>query len=184
MAWKLGCPFLNLFWSVIKNVIEINFNSLILSQIWCSCDGASLIWNYFLDQLDATIVWFIDKPITQHVSGTIVPIFRSARLYTTAYGFQHLKVPTGVLGHREAGRVHSAECSSLQSCTPEDGHNVARNMLNYWFINKSQLLHQFGLTNHLILSHFSRCRSRIIFKKLLFGKFVSRPKCRGQRYFR
>ena len=29
--------------------------------------------------------------MTQHVSGTIVPIFRSARLYTTAYGFQHLK---------------------------------------------------------------------------------------------
>jgi len=29
--------------------------------------------------------------MTQHVSGTIVPIFRSARLYTTAHGFQHLK---------------------------------------------------------------------------------------------
>jgi len=29
--------------------------------------------------------------MTQYVSGTIVPIFRSARLYTTAYGFQHLK---------------------------------------------------------------------------------------------
>jgi hypothetical protein len=36
-------------------------------------------------------LWFIDKPITQHVSGTIVPIFGSARLYATAYGFQHLK---------------------------------------------------------------------------------------------
>ena len=28
-------------------------------------------------------------------------------------------------------------CSSLQPCTPEDGHNGARNMLSYWFINKS-----------------------------------------------
>jgi len=29
--------------------------------------------------------------MTQHVSGTTVPIFRSARLYTTVYGFQHCK---------------------------------------------------------------------------------------------
>ena len=36
-------------------------------------------------------LWFIDEPINQHVSGTIVPIFSSARLYTTAYGFQQLK---------------------------------------------------------------------------------------------
>jgi len=35
-------------------------------------------------------LWFINKPLTQHVSGTIVPIFRSGRPYTTAYGFQHL----------------------------------------------------------------------------------------------
>jgi len=40
--------------------------------------------------------------MTQHVSGTIVPIFRSARLYTTAYGLR-------VLGRREAGRVHCVE---------------------------------------------------------------------------
>jgi len=32
----------------------------------------------------------INKPLTQHVSGTTVPIFRSARPYTTANGFQHL----------------------------------------------------------------------------------------------
>jgi len=31
---------------------------------------------------------FIDKPITQHISGTIVPIFRSEILYTTAYGVE------------------------------------------------------------------------------------------------
>jgi len=29
----------------------------------------------------------------------------------------------------------------------------ARNMLSYWFINKSQLLHQVGLTNHFIPLH-------------------------------
>jgi len=33
---------------------------------------------------------FIDKPFAQHVSGTIMPILRSARPYITAYGFQHL----------------------------------------------------------------------------------------------
>jgi len=29
--------------------------------------------------------------MTEYVSGTIVPILRGARLYNTAYGFQHLK---------------------------------------------------------------------------------------------
>ena len=28
--------------------------------------------------------------MTQYISGTVVPIFRSIRLYTTAYGFQYL----------------------------------------------------------------------------------------------
>jgi len=28
-------------------------------------------------------------------------------------------------------------CSGLQPCTPEDGHNGARNMFIYWFINNS-----------------------------------------------
>ena len=39
----------------------------------------------------------------------------------------------------------------VQPCIPEDGHNDARNMLSYWFIDKSKLLHQVGLTNHFIL---------------------------------
>ena len=64
-----------------------------------------------LDQLDA-IIMIYDKPIAQHVSGTIVPIFRSARLCTTAYGFQNLKVLAGVLGRREAGRVHCVEAEN------------------------------------------------------------------------
>ena len=54
-------------------------------------------------------LWFIDKAITQHVSGTIVPIFRSARLYTTAYDLSELNMLAGVLGYREAGRVHCVE---------------------------------------------------------------------------
>ena len=30
------------------------------------------------------------KALAQHFSGTLIPIFRSARPYITAYGFQHL----------------------------------------------------------------------------------------------
>jgi len=32
----------------------------------------------------------MNNPLAQHVSGIIIPIFRSARPYITAYGFQHL----------------------------------------------------------------------------------------------
>ena len=31
--------------------------------------------------------WFINQPLAQHVSGTIMPIFTSARPYTTVYGY-------------------------------------------------------------------------------------------------
>ena len=35
-------------------------------------------------------LWFINQPLTQHVSGIIMPIFRSARPCISAYGFQLL----------------------------------------------------------------------------------------------
>jgi len=35
-------------------------------------------------------LWFINNPLAQHISGIIMPIFRSARPYMTAYGFQPL----------------------------------------------------------------------------------------------
>ena len=35
-------------------------------------------------------LWFINNPVAQQVSGIIVPIFRIAGPYITAYGFQHL----------------------------------------------------------------------------------------------
>jgi len=34
-------------------------------------------------------LWSINNPLAQHVSGIILPIFRSARPYFTAFGFQH-----------------------------------------------------------------------------------------------
>ena len=35
-------------------------------------------------------LWFINTPLAQNVSGFIMPIFRGASFYLTAYGFQHL----------------------------------------------------------------------------------------------
>ena len=35
-------------------------------------------------------LWFINQHLAQHVSGTIMPLFRSPKPYITAYGFQHL----------------------------------------------------------------------------------------------
>jgi len=49
---------------------------------------------------------FINNSLTQHVSGTIMPIFRSAIPYIAAYGFQHLMLLAGALGSRDVGRVH------------------------------------------------------------------------------
>jgi len=49
---------------------------------------------------------FINNPLTQHVSSTIMPIFWSATPYIAAYGFQQLMLLAGVLGSRDAGSVH------------------------------------------------------------------------------
>ena len=78
-----------------------------------------------------------------------MPIFRSARPYIAAYGFQHLMFLAGALGSQEhAGSVHTARvflahqgfsqqhqvletiCSDIQSGSPEDGHSGAQNMLS------------------------------------------------------
>ena len=46
-------------------------------------------------------------------------------------------LPPGVPRLLPALYVLKTLCSCVQPCTPEDGHNGARNMLSYWFINKS-----------------------------------------------
>ena len=78
-------------------------------------------------------VWLIDKPVTQHVSGTIVPIFSSARLYTTAVEKQPLHsahdLPPDVPRLLPALQVLKTIHSCVQPCTREDGHSGARNML-------------------------------------------------------
>ena len=60
------------------------------------------------------------NPLTQHVLGTTMPIFRSARLYTAAYGFQHLMLLAGALGSRAAGSVHCVEDVTRLSLVPEN----------------------------------------------------------------
>ena len=49
------------------------------------------------------------NPLTQHVSGTTLLIFRSARLYIAAYVFQHLMLMAAALGSRAVGSVHRAD---------------------------------------------------------------------------
>jgi hypothetical protein len=50
--------------------------------------------------------FFINNSLTQHVSGTTMPIFSSARLYIAAYGFQPLMLLAGAMGSRDEGSVH------------------------------------------------------------------------------
>ena len=52
-----------------------------------------------------------------------MPIFRSARPYITAYGFQQLMC---WMVSWEAGKLDVCTVSNA----PEDGHNYARNMLS------------------------------------------------------
>ena len=66
-------------------------------------------------------LWFINNPLAQYVSSTIIPIFKSARLYITAYGFQHLMCWLVSLGSREAGRVHSVKQCFPTSVRPRHG---------------------------------------------------------------
>jgi len=46
-------------------------------------------------------------------------------------------LPPGVPRLQPAHKALKTICSSVHPCIPEDGHNGARNMLSYWFINKS-----------------------------------------------
>jgi len=92
-----------------------------------------------LDQLDATIMiywWTNNSTCFGHHCAHL----QECKAVHYCIWFSTLiKVLAGVLGRREAGRVHCVKAvfrlSSVQPCTPEDGHSGARNMLSYWFIN-------------------------------------------------
>ena len=57
--------------------------------------------------------------------------FSGVQVCTLLHKFSAFKVLAGVLGRREAGRVHCVEAVFRPM------HNGARNMLSYWFIKKS-----------------------------------------------
>ena len=74
-----------------------------------------------INQQDANNPMFIIKPLSQHFSGIIMPFIRRARPCITAYGVLHCLCC--------AQPVQNTICSNTRSCSPDDGHNDARNML-------------------------------------------------------
>jgi len=88
------------------------------------------------NQQDANNLMFIIKLLSQHVSGIIMPIIRRTRLCTTAYGVLHwlcwpwlCEAGPSSTQSQPAQPVQNIICGSTQSCSHDDGHNDARNML-------------------------------------------------------
>ena len=121
------------------------------------------------DQLDATIT-ICNLQISSTCSGNSLPILRSARLWFTPCGImfsdcvcsvwrmlleQHPSHWTHSPCHRTPGFRpttiwgHYTTCCKSQSCTPEDGQRIARNMLSQFKINKLLSLH---LVGHILYS--------------------------------
>jgi len=75
-------------------------------------------------------LWFIDKTNNSTCFVDHCAHLQECKSVNYCIWFSAFKVLAGVLGHREAGRVHCVEAV---------------------FINKSKLLRQVGLTNHLVL---------------------------------
>jgi len=80
---------------------------------------------------------FIIKLLSQHVSGIIIPIIRRTRCALPLMVFCTVSDGCGCV---ELGRKLCAQCTQLtsqlhticgsaHSCSPDDGHNDARNML-------------------------------------------------------
>jgi hypothetical protein len=106
------------------------------------------------NQQDAKITVYWSPRSAQHVSGKVLPIFRSARLrFFTAYGIVSCCGRQG-FGARQVKPLFSYStrsatlprseplpitttghyticCKKYQSCAPEDGQKIARNMLSW-----------------------------------------------------
>jgi len=85
---------------------------------------------------DVNNLMFIIKLLSQHVSGIIMPIIRRTRLCTTAYGVLRwlcwlslCEAGPSSTQPKPAQTVQNTICGSTQSCSPDNGHNDARNML-------------------------------------------------------
>ena len=140
----------------VKRILEksggsFKFCDLIGSWIiygYCfSCLGytvQNMIWRTWMvrwrerNQQDATNLMFIIRLLSEHVSGIIIPIIRRTRVYTAAYSVLHWlwwlwlcgagtqAVCTVPAPHNHS---HHNQCSA-HSCSPDDGHNDARNILD------------------------------------------------------
>ena len=98
------------------------------------------------NQQDVTNPMFIIKLLSQHVSGIIIPIIRRTRPCTTAYGVLHWLCWLWLCGAASWAVCtvllfdsNCTTCGSTRSCSPDDGHNDARNMLRSKFDNKHRI---------------------------------------------
>jgi len=84
------------------------------------------------NQRDATITIYWSPRSAQHVSGKLLPIFRSARLrFFTAYGIVSFCCGRQGFGaHKQQDSIPYA-VKKPHSCAPEDGQKFARNMLSW-----------------------------------------------------
>ena len=92
---------------------------------------------------------FIIKLLFQHVSGIIMPIIRRTRVCTAAYFVLHclsnINLNSAHSSRPSATQPQSSQpvqntiCGSTHSCSPDDGHNDARNMLKQKFDNKHKI---------------------------------------------
>jgi hypothetical protein len=78
--------------------------------------------NNVNDQLDAIITVLLIFESAKHVSGNLLPIFRSVRLWLQQCGV----LPDVVVGWSSGVRRRSY--AAAQSYAPEDGQKIARNM--------------------------------------------------------
>ena len=79
-------------------------------------------------QKDATNLMFIIKLLSQHVSGIIMPIIRRTRVCNSNLQSAHSLRPS-FTQPQPSLPVQNTICGSAHSCSPDDVHNDARNML-------------------------------------------------------
>jgi len=72
-------------WDILLNLWEIQLGNQFDVRVTVHPWYEMAFETKYMQQL-----WFINNPLAQYVSGTIMTIFRSARLYITAYGFHNL----------------------------------------------------------------------------------------------
>ena len=114
-------------------VITESFFGLDAKKMANSYGRFRLLWPCIMNvgwrernQQDATNLMFIIKLLSQHVSGIIMSIIRRTRVFTLHSA--HSLRPSSTQPQPSLP-VQNTICGSAHSCSPDDGHNDARNML-------------------------------------------------------